>query len=109
MRPTHVLPMSQHPPARESALPRDPRSLDRLLRALGIRYWLETDRPQVARSTSDLVHSRCSAYVGRRLETSGWIVHGEVEVGGDRSRGWIDLLAYHQTTKVLLVIEVKTE
>ena len=83
--------------------------LDRLLRALGIRYWLETDRPRVTRSTTDLVHGRCSAYAGRRLETSGWIVHTEVEVGGDRSRGWIDLLAYHPTTKVLLVIEVKTE
>lgn len=33
----------------------------------------------------------------------------EVEVGGDRSRGWIDILAWHESTGVLLVIEVKTE
>jgi transcriptional regulator with XRE-family HTH domain len=83
--------------------------LDGLMRALGIRYWLETERPQISRSTSDLVHARCSAYVGRRLRAWGWMVSGEVEVGGDRSRGWIDLLAYHPTTKLLLVIEVKTE
>ncbi len=33
----------------------------------------------------------------------------EVEVGGDRSRGWIDVLAYHPATGWLLVIEIKTE
>jgi hypothetical protein len=30
-------------------------------------------------------------------------------VGGDRSRGWIDLLAFHPVSGVLLVIEIKTE
>jgi hypothetical protein len=32
-----------------------------------------------------------------------------VEVGGARSRGWIDLLAYQPRFRTLLVIEVKTE
>jgi hypothetical protein len=32
-----------------------------------------------------------------------------VEIGGDRSRGWIDLLAFETATRILLVIEVKTE
>ncbi len=33
----------------------------------------------------------------------------EVEIGGDRSRGWIDLLAFDPRTGTVLVIEVKTE
>jgi hypothetical protein len=33
----------------------------------------------------------------------------EFEIGGDRSRGWIDVLAYHPLTGWLLVIEIKTE
>lgn len=33
----------------------------------------------------------------------------EVEVGGDRARGWIDILAFHPGSALLLVIEVKTE
>jgi hypothetical protein len=39
----------------------------------------------------------------------GWQVEREVEVGGDRSRGWIDVLAFHEGTRKVLVIEVKTE
>jgi hypothetical protein len=37
------------------------------------------------------------------------MVATEVEIGSDRSRGWIDVLAYHPETGVVLVIEVKTE
>jgi hypothetical protein len=37
------------------------------------------------------------------------MVAREVEVGGDRSRGWIDVLAFHAPTGLLLVIEVKAE
>ena len=32
-----------------------------------------------------------------------------MEIGGDRSRGWIDVLAYHPQTGWLLIIEIKTE
>ena len=83
--------------------------LDRLLVALGVRYWLGTEAPHIARQPSDLVHAQCSAYVGRRLDGSGWLVEREVEIGGDRSRGWIDILAYHPGRRILLVIELKTE
>lgn len=84
-------------------------ALDRLFVALGIRYWLGMEGPRLARQPSDFVHARCSAYTGRRLVTGGWLVEREVEVGGDRARGWIDILAYHPESGVLLVIEVKTE
>ena len=83
--------------------------IDRLFVALGVRYWLGTELPYVTRPQSDFVHARCSAYVSRRLAASGWLVEREVEIGGDRSRGWIDILAYHPASGMLLVIEVKTE
>jgi hypothetical protein len=47
--------------------------------------------------------------VAVRLKRAGWETAGEVEIGGDRSRGWIDLLAFHPQHRLLLVIEVKTE
>ena len=83
--------------------------VDRLFKALGVRYWLGTEAPHVAGRQSDLVHARCSAYVERRLGGSGWLVEREVEIGGDRSRGWIDILAFHPERRILLVIELKTE
>jgi transcriptional regulator with XRE-family HTH domain len=83
--------------------------LDRLFVALGIRYWLGTELPRLTRPQSDHVHARTSAYATRRLQSSGWLVEREVEIGGDRSRGWIDILAFRPESAVLLVIEVKTE
>lgn len=83
--------------------------IDRLFVALGVRYWLGTELPHVTRPQADFVHARCSAYVSRRLTASGWLVEREVEVGSDRSRGWIDILAFHPRSGMLLVIEVKTE
>jgi transcriptional regulator with XRE-family HTH domain len=83
--------------------------IDALLVALGVRYWLGTEAPRVTRSSRDLVHGWCAAYVTRRLVAAGWLVEREVEIGGDRWKGWIDVLAFHPATDVLLVIEVKTE
>ena len=82
----------------------------RLLATMGIRYRLVLE-PTIhePRRLSDLIHARCSAHVGRRLAAAGWQVEREVEIGSDRSRGWIDLLAYDPITGVLLVIEIKTE
>ena len=84
--------------------------IDRVLAALGIRYRLILDPPHLEpRLQADLVHTRCSSHVERRLAAAGWQVAREVEIGGDRSRGWIDLLAYHPETRTLLVIEIKSE
>jgi transcriptional regulator with XRE-family HTH domain len=83
--------------------------VDRLFAALGVRYWLGTDLPHVIRLQSDFVHARCSVYASRRLTSSGWLVEREVEIGSDRSRGWIDILAFHPESGMLLIIEVKTE
>ncbi len=82
-----------------------------LVEAMGGRLRIEVDAPHVGdrRRQADPAHARMSGHVARRLEGLGWRVASEVEVGGDRSRGWIDLLAFHPETRLLLVIELKTE
>ena len=84
---------------------------DRLLGALGARLVVSIDAPYLGdrRRQREPAHSRMSAYVATRLSRVGWQVATEVEIGGDRSRGWIDILAYHPSTGMLLVIELKTE
>ncbi len=62
------------------------------------------DRPR----PRDAVHARCSGYVDRRLRTVGLETAREVEVVHGRSHGWIDLLAFDQRTRTLLVIDIKT-
>lgn len=57
----------------------------------------------------DLVHARASAHVRRRLERLGWVVRQEVEVMLGSSRGFIDILAYHPASGVLMIGEIKTE
>lgn len=57
----------------------------------------------------DAAHATCVAYVHRRLVRAGWQVCQEVEVINGRTHGWIDLLAFHPSSRMLLVIEVKTE
>jgi transcriptional regulator with XRE-family HTH domain len=54
-------------------------------------------------------HARCGAYVQRRLQSAGLLVEREVEIVGDRTSGWIDLLAFEPTTRTLLIIEIKTQ
>lgn len=83
----------------------------RLLEAMGARLVVGVDAPFLGdrRRQRDVAHVRCVAYVARRLEHAGWLVRREVEIGGDRSRGWIDLLAFHAGTGLVLIIEVKTE
>lgn len=85
-------------------------TVDRLLSTMGVRYRVSIDSPWLDhRRQDDFVHARCSAHVGRRLATTGWQIAREVEVGDGRSRGWIDILAFHAASGWLLVIEIKTE
>jgi len=57
----------------------------------------------------DEAHAALGASVKRRLERWGWLVRVEVSYGHFGERGRIDLLAFHPATRVLLVIELKTE
>jgi hypothetical protein len=42
------------------------------------------------------------------LERAGWFVEREVQIGDPRRPGWIDVLAFHPSTRTLLIIEIKT-
>lgn len=84
---------------------------ERLLAAMGARLVISIDARFLGdrQRQREPAHARCSAHVATRLRQAGWEVATEVEVGGDRSRGWIDVLAFHPVTGWLLVIEIKTE
>lgn len=86
-------------------------SAAKVLAAMGARLVVGVDAPFLAdrQRQRDPAHARCVTAVSRRLMRAGWTVATEVEIGSDRSRGWIDVLAYHAETGVTLVIEVKTE
>jgi transcriptional regulator with XRE-family HTH domain len=83
----------------------------RLLEAMGGRLTVGVSAPFLAdrELQRDPAHARCTAYVIARLKRDGWLTATEVEIGGDRSRGWIDVLAYHPDHRLMLVIEIKTE
>lgn len=57
----------------------------------------------------DAAHAQCSGHIVRRLVAAGWLVRTEVQIGTPERPGWIDVLAFHPTAEILLVIEVKTE
>jgi transcriptional regulator with XRE-family HTH domain len=86
-------------------------SATRLLEAMGAQLDVGVSAPFLGdrERQRDPAHARCTAYVAARLNRSGWETRTEVEIGGDRSRGWIDVLAYDPVSRLLLVIEVKTE
>jgi transcriptional regulator with XRE-family HTH domain len=81
-----------------------------LLEALDIEVDVVARGPvQVAASgPADAAHAICSAYVQRRLVAAGWQVEREVRITDRRYLGWIDILAFHEATATLVVIEVKT-
>lgn len=83
--------------------------VDRIFVSLGVSYRLDVSLPAASMVVRDSVHSRCVAYVQRRLERDGWRVVREVEIRAGRRVGWIDVLAFHPVTRMLLVIEFKTE
>jgi transcriptional regulator with XRE-family HTH domain len=82
-----------------------------LLKAMGARLVVNVDAPYLADRARqrDPAHARLGSYVAARLRRAGWETRAEVEVGSDRSRGWIDLLAFHPASGLMLVIEIKTE
>ena len=57
----------------------------------------------------DAAHAALGAAVKRRLERWGWIVRAEVSFSRYGERGRIDLLGIHASTRILLVVELKSE
>jgi transcriptional regulator with XRE-family HTH domain len=85
--------------------------LERVLAALGIRATLTLDARHLEdrRRQVDGVHARLNGFIARRLERHGWRVALEVPIGREAPRGWIDLLAFREADKALLVDETKTD
>ena len=84
---------------------------DRLCTALGATLVLNVESPRLLAGprTRDAAHAACVGHVQRRLRSQGWHVRREVAIGTSQRPGWIDVLAWHPATGLLLVIEVKTE
>jgi len=80
-----------------------------VLAALGIEPDLVLTAPRMAPPIRDRAHARCVEAVVRRLVRAGFLVATEMQIGGGRWLGYIDVLAMHPTARLLLVIEVKTE
>jgi len=84
---------------------------DAIARALGATLVFGVEAPVMLGGPRqrDAAHSRCVAYVARRLAVAGWNVRREVAIGTRERPGWIDILAFNPESRVLLVIEVKTD
>lgn len=85
--------------------------VERALAALGLRGWIGVDdlAVQDRQRQRDGVHAVLNGFVSRRLTRLGWSTRTEVQIGGDRPRGWIDLLAYRAADRSMLVEETKCE
>ena len=83
---------------------------DELCRALGATLVFAVEAPIITGTDRqrDAAHAKCVAFVAGRLERSGWFVEREVQIGDPGRPGWIDLLAFHPTTRTLLIVEIKT-
>jgi transcriptional regulator with XRE-family HTH domain len=84
-------------------------ALARVVHTCGARWSLQSPRLEERLRQRDPAHARCSAHIRRRLEGLGYLVEQEVEIGDVPTRGWIDLLAYEPTARVLHLGEIKTE
>jgi len=84
-------------------------AVDRVLGELACRWTVARPRVDARLDQRDPAHARCTAYVRARLESMGYVVHQEVEIGDGAARGWIDILAFHPLERILHVGEIKTE
>lgn len=57
----------------------------------------------------DAGHAALGAAIKQRMERWGWVVRVEVSYSHFGERGRIDLFAWHPTSRIILVIELKTD
>ncbi|MGI8999503.1 MAG: hypothetical protein ACR2GO_07340, partial [Candidatus Limnocylindria bacterium] len=60
------------------------------------------------RPLSDARHAALQNYCAARLRRDGWTVETETSFNHYGDRGRVDVLAFHPTLRILLVIEIKT-
>lgn len=54
-------------------------------------------------------HASLAGSLIGELRRLGWVVQVEVSFSIGRERGWIDILAWHNASRTLLIVEIKTE
>jgi len=82
-----------------------------VMEALGGTVELDVRPPTIpeGRRLRDPVHARVMAYSSRRLDDDGWAVRQEVEIRSGRAIGWIDILAFRERDRAVLVGEAKSD
>ncbi len=86
-----------------------PQSLDRIAQALGARVVLRLDwNGEGLDRLLDASHAAIVESTVRLLHPGGWVVRTEVTFALAGERGSVDVLAWHEPTAQLLVIEVKS-
>jgi transcriptional regulator with XRE-family HTH domain len=86
-----------------------PRSLERIAQALGARMLLRLDwNGEALDRLLDADHASIVEAAVRLLRSSGWIAQAEVTFALGGERGSVDIIAWHQSTGHLVVVEVKS-
>lgn len=86
-----------------------PRTLDRILQALGARLRVSVDwNGEALDRLLDSEHAHLVEETLRHLTRLGWDCAAEVTFSIGRERGSVDVLAWHAGARALVVIEVKT-
>jgi transcriptional regulator with XRE-family HTH domain len=82
-----------------------------MFKALGLHAALDIDdlALQDRERQRDALHSPLNGYVARRLVRLGWQAPTEVMIGGESPRGWIDIAAYRDADRSMLVEETKCD
>ena len=84
-------------------------TLDAIANALGARLVLRVDwNGEAADRLLDADHAALVEYVLTELRRAGWEAVPEVSFAIGAERGSIDILAWHEETATLLVVEVKS-
>jgi hypothetical protein len=83
----------------------------RMLERMGAEASLDVREPFLIDGDRqrDAAHALLSSYVSRHFARSGWQVAQEVEIGRARTRGWIDVFAFHPVAEVAVAGELKTD
>jgi transcriptional regulator with XRE-family HTH domain len=84
-------------------------TVGRILDVLGARIEIDPPRLGSRIDQQDAAHAICIDHQVRRFGLAGYLAATEVEIGGGRTRGWIDLVAFDPVTRVLILDETKTE
>ena len=84
-------------------------SIDRIAEALGasVHLQLQWQGEQLDRLI-DAAHAAIQQSVAEVLTSLGWVVRAEVSFNHYGDRGRVDILAFHPTPRVLLIVEIKS-